>query len=98
MSREADGPAPAAACRRPHLNHVALADAQLAPVPGHEVVNGACVQGWLAGAETPANAVTIMRTAARKHLCVCVCVPQHIYLGLEGCRFHGSSLAACRKQ
>lgn len=37
------------------LNQVPLGDAQLAVVPGREVVNGACVQGGLAGAETSAK-------------------------------------------
>lgn len=39
-------------CRQPHLNHVALSDAQLAAVPGREVVDDACVEGGLAGAGT----------------------------------------------
>lgn len=39
----------------PHLNHVTLHDAQLAAVPGHEVVNDPHVQGGLTSAETSAD-------------------------------------------
>lgn len=41
-----------------HLNHVALHDAQLAAVPGHEVVNDPHVQGGLTRAETSADTHT----------------------------------------
>lgn len=40
-----------------HLNQVPLGDAQLAVVPGREVVDGACVQGGLAGARREALTV-----------------------------------------
>lgn len=44
-----------AACSSSHLNYIALHNAQLLVVLGHEVVHDPHVEGWLSGTETAAD-------------------------------------------